>query len=184
MHRDRSPSADSPPPWEALEALAAGELPHDEARALRRRLEIEPTWQAAWQRIESVEELLRREPLLALPLSLVHDTLRRIDTARILPLEREKPWRVFARVAAAVLVFCASWFAFSGQAPAFADVGPRPEMSARLPALTAEVPAVLAVEPAAGPALALAAGGLLLMVLGVVLGMRWHARATQTGAQA
>jgi hypothetical protein len=178
MNPDPTPAAGEPP-WEALEALAAGELPADEARALRARLAIEPDWQAAWRRVESVEGLLRQEPLLALPLALLPATL-----ARVLPLEPVRPWQVAARAAAAILVFCASWFAFSGRAPALADVGPRPEMAAGLGVRPTLPPlaALLSGGPGGG-VVACAVGGVLTLVTGIVLGVRWH-RAAARGARA
>ncbi len=166
---DRTDRTPADPPWEALEALAAGELPPEDEKRLREQLAVEPGWQQAWREVSNVESLLRAEPLLALPLSFVRDAM-----AAVVPLEREKPWRVFARVAAAVLVFCASWFAFSGQTPALADAGPRPELVVEMPELAPPVTVKFARSEETTTNILRAGGGLLLVVAGVVLARRWN----------
>jgi hypothetical protein len=169
-----------PPPYEAFEALAAGELPPAEARALEARIQAESGWAGAYAEVREVERLLREETLLPLPLPLVQRVL-----ADVLPTTRERPLRVLARAAAAILVFFASWLAFSGDVPALANIGPRTEVAAVLPEVLAaapegRLPPELAVAAeGTGAALGLAAGGLVLIVLGVALSVRWHRRAAR-----
>jgi hypothetical protein len=175
---DTRDPAPADPPFEALEALAAGELSAAEARAWEARIQGDGRLQDAYARVQQVEAMLRRETLLPVPLALLQETL-----ARVLPLERVRPWRVVGRVAAAVLVFCGSWFAFSGEAPALAAVGPQPQLAAPLAAapvtdLAAAAPAVLTSgDPGAAATLALGLAGVLLIGLGLFAARRWHGRA-------
>lgn len=173
MARENRPPTE--PPWEALEALAAGELPPAEARALEARIRAEQGWTDAYAEVREVERRLRDEPLLPLPPMLVERVM-----AELLPTARERPLVVLARAAAAVLVFIASWLAFSGDVPALADIGPRTEVAAALPQVLASAPeGRLPAE--IGPATegvdvasALAAAGALLLGLGLALNLRWH----------
>jgi hypothetical protein len=173
------PPEPDPVPLAALEALAAGELDAAHADALRARLAAEPAWQADWARIAEVEALLRAEALIPVPLGVLAGTL-----ARVLPPRRERPTRVLARAAAAVLVFGASWFAFSGDVAAMGALGPRPEVAGPLPAIVAPVDAAWRAAAQEGPissAPALLASGVALLAAGLGLGVRAHRRAA--GAQ-
>ena len=165
------------PPWEQLEALAAGELGPAEARALEARIRTEQGWAYAYAEVREVERRLREERLLPLPLPLVQRVL-----ADVLPsVRRERPMVVLARVAAAVLVFVSSWLAFSGEVPALANIGPRTEVAAVLPEVLEAAPTGGQLPPeiaeateGTGAGLALAGAGLLLIALGVALNRRWH----------
>jgi len=133
---NRPPSDDLPdylqeglpedPQAEALEALAAGELDAETARALEARLAQEPRLAALYDEARRLERMLREEPLLPLPLQLVSRILE--STAP----PRARPVVMLARVAALVLIFFASWLAFSGDVPAMADVAPHPRLVASL----------------------------------------------------
>ena len=129
---DRPPTDDLPdglaedPQAEALEALAAGELDAETAHALEARLAQEPRLAALYDEARRVERMLREEPLLPLPLQLVSRILE--STAP----PRARPVVMLARVAALVLIFFASWLAFSGDVPAMADVAPHPRLVASL----------------------------------------------------
>jgi len=130
-----------------------------------------------------LEALLREQTLLPVPLALV---ARILD--EVLPAEPVRPWAVAGRTAAAVLVFCASWLAFSGDVPAFADVAAEAHVAAAVGPTT--VAGVLPTGVTAAPGLDhvptgssgawLLAGGLLLLA-GLGLAWRGHARAAGAG---
>lgn len=92
---------------------------------------------ASKQESFALEALLREQALLPVPLALVS---RILD--EVLPVEPVRPWAVVGRAAAAVIVFCTSWLALSGDVPAFADVQPQAhvESALRATALPAELP--------------------------------------------
>ena len=76
----------------------------------------------------ALEAALRAQPPYALPAALVG----RIRDQAIAPRPL-RPLAVVARVAAAVLVVFAAWFAVSGDTPALADAAPQPRVVAVLP---------------------------------------------------
>ena len=84
---DPLPPADPPAPSDLpWDALAAGELPPDEAEALRARAATDPSAEAARREAQAVEDALRAEPLLPLPLHLVGRVLAATaQPARIAP---------------------------------------------------------------------------------------------------
>ncbi len=190
MSNDRAPTDDAPSgrggsgpegtPWEALEQLAAGELSAEEAQALRTRIDAEPALRSAYASVAHVEAALKGEPLWQAPLGL---TTRVLES--IVPRRRSR-LMTFARVAAAVLVFFSSWIAFSGTAPAWADVKhPAPYLE-QVPELTPRVelttsPSALldATSPASVDvgATILMLVGMLVLVAGMVLLIRVHMRA-------
>jgi len=100
--------------------LAAGELGADAAAALRAHLAADPGAAARFEEARTVERLLRAEPLLPLPLSLVGRILT--TTVPGWAPRRARPHVVLARVAACVLVTLASWVALAGELPAMADM--------------------------------------------------------------
>ncbi|MDJ0521806.1 MAG: hypothetical protein QNJ90_06995 [Planctomycetota bacterium] len=130
-----------------------------------------------------LEALLREQTLLPLPLALVG---RILD--EVLPVEPVRPWALVGRAAAAIVVFCASWLALSGDVPAFADVAPETHVAAALPAQLPAAPAttkvldVATATPDGHPALWLGLG-LALLAGGLVGGWRLHRRAAEGGAQ-
>lgn len=122
-----------------------------------------------------LEALLREQPLHTLPLALVSQILD-----EVLPVTPTRPLVVLGRVAAAVVVFFASWFAVSGEAPALADGIPQARVVAALPDSLPQAaavpsawtpPAVASGDPQAAPFLLV---GLLVFVAGL-LGAWWLA---------
>lgn len=75
-----------------------------------------------------LEAALRAQPAYPLPAALVGRILDQAVAPR--PL---RPWVLVGRVAAAVLVVFASWFAVSGDTPALTDAAPQPRVVAVLP---------------------------------------------------
>jgi hypothetical protein len=82
-----------------------------------------------------LEALLCEQGLLPLPPGLAARVLASLPAPA-----RPAPWRVLARVAAVVLVSLASWLAFSGRAPALADLGPPAGLTAALPRALPRLP--------------------------------------------
>jgi len=180
MSDDRTPI-----PWDALEQLAAGELSAEAAQALRTRIDADPALRSAYAQVSHVEAALRGEPLWQAPLGL---------TARVLEgvvPQRRSRLMTFARVAAAVLVFFSSWIAFSGTAPAWADVkrpapylesvrdlAPSVELGESPTALLdAAAPTLIDGAPVDVGATILMLVGVLVLAAGMVLLMRAHSRA-------
>lgn len=137
MSEERPPSGDrSPAPaWtpEQLAALVAGELDAETARSLRARLRDDPAGTATLAEAKALEDALRAEPLLPLPLALVGRVLAAADAA---PLPGAQPigrTLFLVRVAAVVLVAFASWTLLRAEVPTLDDVALPPRVVAALP---------------------------------------------------
>lgn len=176
----------------ALQALAAEELPAPEAARLRARIARDPGLGAAYRKAEVLEERLRAEPLLPLPLFLLPRIM-----ATVTGFSREpahvRPHVLLGRVAACALLAFASWLAFFGEMPGLreADVPghlmaslPMPAWKAALPrSLQTDASSVLSAPlphdetPSGVVTLMLSVVGLLLLVLGLVLARSNHRNA-------
>ncbi len=187
MSNDRPPTDGAAPgeiPWVALEQLAAGELSAEAAKALRTRIDADPTLRSAYAQVEHIEAALRGEPLWQAPLGLTQRVLE-----SVVP-RRSSRVATFARVAAAVLVFFSSWIALSGTAPAWADVRrPAPVLESvpsvtphleltRSPAVLLDVAAPDALSEASIGAAVPMLAGVLVLAVGMVLLLRAHRRAS------
>lgn len=133
-------------PWQALEALAAGDLPPRDALALRARLASEPELARAFAQIESEEAALRQLEAVPLPRGLLARIQQAVEGAARVPFGPVLGLRWAAvRVAAAVLMFLGTWWMLHEGAPDLETLT-RP-----LPAV-AEVAVVNTAAPAQEPA--------------------------------
>ncbi len=142
---------------------------------------------------QELEALLREQQMLPVPLALISRVLDAMPAYQGAASEPVRPWLVAGRAAAAIVVFFASWFAFSGQVPALADVVPEARLASALETsdLVDKLPGGLPVKTpsprtlataglgtAAGapaePALAWTAAGLLLLLAGAAFAWRTH----------
>jgi anti-sigma factor RsiW len=176
------PTRPDPVSWEALEALAAGELPAAQAAALRARLADDPALQARYARVERTEGLLRAEAVAQAPAGLADRILAGLPSrtaAATRPAGRLLRLRALSRLAAAVVLSLGAWLAVAGTtAPRAAAASPAVVGQALGPALQClphvevDAAALPLSAPDAGGAGWWAAAGLVLLAGGVLLARR------------
>jgi hypothetical protein len=167
----------TPVPWEALEALAAGETPPEAARALRARIASDPALARRWRRVARCEAALARQETLPLPLPLL---ARLRDAALDVATPAPRPWVALRRFAGAAAAFAGLWVGVGHAAPALAEPAPAlvraavadlPQMAPDAAAAWTATPTVAAADL---PPAALAGAGVALAAAGLVLARRWR----------
>lgn len=156
------------PPWEALEGLAAGTLPPEEAARWQAAVTATPGWPAALARCQALHSALGDEGLYPFPRSLALRIL-----ADTVGEPRLGLLGIVGRVAAGVALAVGAWSAWLGGAPGAPSAAALPSW-ARAPVdlPTADVWSAAPTLPSPAAPWA-AAGAVGLLVAGVWLARRW-----------
>ena len=193
MPNDRPPAADAnaPMPWEALERLAAHELPEDEAAALRAQIESDPAWREAYARVVSVQEELEALPLAPLPLGLVRGAMAQVLADQAPTASRWRWPQIAAGWAAAILICVTTWYAVAGTTPGLgatpdtwvAQAAPPEWLSMAENEVTTWRPAlpVAAADAPSSDAWVWVVAGVLLLGFGLGNAIRMHRTDAQRG---